>query len=204
MKLFSSVGPNPHVVRMFIAEKGLDIPVQSVDLRGGENRHAPYVESVNRSGQTPALEMANGAIIAEILPICEYLEDKHPTPSLIGTDAEMRAETRMWVRRIDLNICEPMANGFRAAEGRGMFQSRMKLVGAEGAADLKVIAQDRILWLDGLMTGDFVCGDRFSLADILLYCFLTFGASVGQPVPAQAKWIPAWLARVAARPSASA
>ena len=75
-----------------------------------------------------------------------------PGTGLIGTDAEMRAETRMWVRRIDLNICEPMANGFRAAEGRGLFQSRMKLVGAEGAADLKVIAQDRILWLDGLMT----------------------------------------------------
>ena len=81
----------------------------------------------------------------------------------------------------------------------------MKLVGAEGAAELKAIARDRILWLDGQMAGRaFVCGDRLSLADILLFAFLDFGASVGQPIPAEAAWVNAWFERMKARPSAAA
>ena len=205
MKLYNSIGPNPHVVRMFMAEKGLDLPKVDVDIRGGDNRKAPYNSEVNVAGQTPALELEDGATITEITVICEYLEEKHPAPALIGTTAEERAETRMWTRRVDLNICEPLANGFRAAEGRPMFESRMKLVGAEGAAELKAIAKDRILWLDGQLAGKtWIAGDRFTLADILLFCFLTFGGMVGQPMPDEAANIKAWHARVAARPSAAA
>jgi len=205
MKLYNSIGPNPHVVRMFMAEKGIDLPKVEVDIRGGDNRKPPYNDKVNVAGQTPALELEDGATITEITVICEYLEEKHPAPALIGTTPEERAETRMWTRRVDLNICEPMANGFRAAEGRPMFEPRMKLVGAEGAADLKAIARDRLLWLDGQLAGKtWIAGDRFSLADILLYCFLTFGGVVGQPIPDEAANIKAWNARVAARPSASA
>jgi glutathione S-transferase len=205
MKLYNSVGPNPHVVRMFAAEKGLTLPMVDIDLRAGENRKPPYQDKVNVAGQTPALELADGAVISEITVICEYLEEKHPTPSLIGITPEERAETRMWTRRIDLNICEPLANGFRAAEGRPMFEPRMKLVGAEGAAELKAIARDRILWLDGQIAGrDWIVPGRFSLADILLFCFLAFGAMVGQPLPEEASNIKAWFERVKARPSAAA
>lgn len=205
MKLYNSVGPNPHVVRMFMAEKGIDLPKIDVDLRGGENRRAPYNETVNVAGQTPALELADGATITEITVICEYLEEKHPAPALIGTTPEERAETRMWVRRIDLNICEPLANGFRAAEGRPMFESRMKLVGAEGAAELKAIARDRVMWLDGQVKGrDWVVPGRFTLADVLLFCFLAFGGMVGQPMPEEAVNLKAWFERVKARPSAAA
>ena len=206
MKLYNSVGPNPHVVRMFMAEKGITLPLEEIDIRGGDNRKPPFNDKINVGGQTPALEMADGSMLAEITVICEYLEEKNPgAPSLIGTTVEERATTRMWVRRIDLNICEPLANGFRAAEGRPMFESRMKLVGAEGAAELKAVARDRIMWLDGQISGrDYVVPGRFSLADILLYCFLTFGAAVGQPIPDEATNIKAWLARVGARASAAA
>lgn len=205
MKLYTSMGPNPHMVRMFAAEKGLDLPKVDIDLMGGENRRPPYNEGVNVAGQTPALVLDDGTTIAEITVICEYLEEKHPSPPLIGTTPEERAETRMWTRRIDLNICEPLTNGFRAAEGRRIFESRMKLVGAEGAAELKAIAKDRILWLDGQLKGrQFVCGDRFSLADVLLFAFLAFGAQVGQPIPDEAAWVKDWFARVGARPSAAA
>lgn len=205
MKLYNSVGPNPHVVRMFAAEKGLSLPTVEIDLMGGENRQPDYQGKVNPAGQTPALVLEDGQIITEITVICEYLEEKHPSPVLIGATPEERAETRMWTRRIDLNICEPLTTGFRASEGRGLFSSRMKLVGLEGAAELKAIAKDKILWVDGLM-GDnqFVCGDRFSLADILLFVFLGFGAQVAQPIPDEATWIKAWFARIAARPSAAA
>jgi glutathione S-transferase len=205
MKLYTSMGPNPHMVRMFAAEKGLTLETVEVDLMGGENRRPPYAETVNPAGQTPALVLDDGTVIAEITVICEYLEERHPTPALIGATPEERAETRMWTRRIDLNICEPLANGFRAAEGRRIFENRMKLVGAEGAAELKAIARDRLLWLDGQMQGqEFICGDRFSLADVLLFTFLAFGAQVGQPIPEEASWVKAWFARVQARPSAAA
>ena len=126
MKLYNSVGPNPHVVRMFIAEKGMDVPRQEVDLMGGENRRPPFNSTVNVSGQLPALELDNGLTISEITAICEYLEEVGKGPALIGSTPEERAESRMWVRRIDLNICEPMANGFRAAEGRALFANRIK------------------------------------------------------------------------------
>lgn len=205
MKLYNSVGHNPHVVRMFAAEKGVEIPMQTVDLMAGENRRPPYNESVNVAGQLPALELEDGTKVCEITTICEYMEEKHPNPPLIGRTAEERAETRMWTRRIDLNIVEQMTNGFRAAEGRRLFENRIKLVGTEGAAELKAIAKDRLLWLNGQIgQNQWVCGDRFTLADILLYCFLAFGSQVGQPIPDEAGWVKGWFERVKARPSAAA
>ena len=204
MKLHDSIGPNPHVVRMFAAEKGIDLARVSVDLVGGENRQAAYLVK-NPSGTTPCLELPDGTFLGEVTVICEYLEELHPLPSLIGETATARAETRMWTRRIDLGIVEPMTNGFRAAEGRRLFESRIRLVGAAGAAELKAIAADRLDWLDGQMAGrTWVCGDRFSLADIMLYAFLAFGATVGQPLPPSTAWLGGWFDRVAARPSAAA
>ena len=203
MKLYNSVGPNPRVVKMFLAEKGLDIPREEVNLMAGDNRKEPHLAR-NPSGQMPCLEMANGEYLSEIIPICEYIEDPHPTPPLIGTTAEERAVTRMWVRRIDLNICEPMATAFRSAEGKGLFQNRMRLI-PQAADDLKTLAQEKLTWLDGLIAGrTWIAGDRFTLADILLFCFLEFGAQVGQPLNPDNKAIAAWIERVRARESAPA
>ena len=203
MKFYNSIGPNPRVVKMFMAEKGLDIPRVEVNLMAGENRQQPYLEK-NPAGQLPALELDDGVVLSEILPICEYLEDVHPAKPLIGTNAEERAVTRMWTRRVDLNICEPMANGFRFAEGLGLFKDRLHTI-PQAADDLKTIAKAKLAWLDGLIAGrEWIVGDRFTLADILLFGFLEFGAQVGQPLdPANAN-LTAWQARVAARPSAAA
>ncbi|GGI71856.1 hypothetical protein GCM10007973_06060 [Polymorphobacter multimanifer] len=204
MKYYDSIGPNPRAVRIAMAEKGLAIPMETIDIMGGANR-TPEHFARNPSGSTPALELDNGACIAEITAIIEYLEDIHPAPALIGSTPEERAETRMWVRRIDLYILEPMANGFRASEGRRMFAPRMTLVSESAAAELKAMAQEKLLWLDGLMQGrQCICGDRFTMADILLLAFVDFGAQIGQPMPSTASWLPEWQARAAARPSASA
>ena len=203
MKFYNSMGPNPRVVRLFMAEKGLDIPRAEVNLMGGENRQEPYLAK-NPSGQLPALELDDGVVLAEILPICEYLEDIHPNPPLIGTNAEERAVTRMWTRRIDLNICEPMANGFRFAEGLRLFQNRVHCI-PQAADDLKAVAREKLAWLDGLIAGrSYIVGDRFTLADVLLFSFLEFGAQVGQPLDPANKNLVAWQARVAARPSVAA
>ncbi|QMW22704.1 glutathione S-transferase family protein [Sandaracinobacteroides saxicola] len=204
MRFYDSVGPNPHVVRMVMAEKGLAIETVTLDILKGENRQAAHVAR-NPAGGTPALETDDGAVICEITAIAEYLEELHPEPPLIGRTAAERAEARMWMRRIDLYILEPMANGFRATEGRPLFAPRMTLVTPEAGAELKAIAAEKLLWLDGLMAGrTWVCGERFTLADILLFAFVQFGATVRQPIPTGASWLPGWRERVAARPSAGA
>ena len=203
MKLFNSVGPNPKVVRMYMAERGIEVDLQEVDLMAGENRQSDYVK-INPGGQLPALELDNGDIIAEITCICEYLDDRDGGSSLIGTTPEERAETRMWARRIDLGILEPLANGFRYAEGAPIFKDRMTLI-PHAAADLKALAQEKITWLDGLMDGkEFICGDRFTLADILLFVFIEFGTQVGQPLNDANKNIASLYERVGSRPSAQA
>ena len=203
MLLYNSIGPNPRVVRMFMAERGIDIPKVEIDLRGGENRREPFLGK-NPAGQSPALELDDGTILTEITAICEYLDEISPRPSLIGTTPKERAETRMWTRRIDLNIVEPMANGFRYSDGLKMFRDRVHCI-PQAADDLKQIAQERLVWLDGLITGrTFVCGDRLTLADILLFCFVDFFDGMRQPINQANQTIVAWHARMKARPSAAA
>lgn len=203
MKFYNSIGPNPRVVKMFMVEKGVEIPRVEVDLRAGENRQEAHLRR-NPSGQMPTLELDDGRYLSEVTVICEYLEEKHPSPPLIGTNAEERAMTRMWTRRIDLQIVEPMLIGFRSSQGYNFFKDRMRLL-PQAADDLKLLAQERIAWLDGLIGGQsFIAGDRFTLADILLFCTMDFAATVGQPVNPDNKNIAAWFDRVAARPSAEA
>jgi glutathione S-transferase len=202
VKLHTSVGPNPRVVNMFLAEKGLEIPKTEVDLRGAENRQAPYLK-VNPAGTTPALELADGSSIAEITAICEYIDEKHPDPPLIGTTPEERAVTRMWARRMDIKVCEPLTNGFRFGEGLGMFSSRMRCL-PEASPGLKAVAQDGLAWLEDNFKGPWLTGDRFTLADVLLFCFVDFGAKVGQAVNPEHAKVADWYERVKARPSAVA
>ena len=204
MMLYDSVGPNPRVVRMFAAERGVDLPKTRVDLRGGENRQAPYLAK-NPSGQLPALELDDGTVLAEITAICEYLDEIGPAgKTLIGATPVERAQTRMWTRRIDLNIVEPMAAGFRYSEGLKLFENRIRCI-PHAADDLKQIAREKLAWLDGLIGGrEFVCGDRLTLADILLFVFLDFGKTVGQPFDPALANVSAHFERMKARASAAA
>lgn len=204
MKLYTSVGPNPRVVKLFMAEKGITLPEVEIDLRGGENRRPPYSTEVNPSGQTPALELDDGSFLTEITAICEYLDERFPGTSLIGDTAEDRAKTRMWTRRVDLKFCEPMANGFRFAEGLPMFEPRMRCL-PEAAPGLKAVAQDGLAWLDAQL-GDrpFLAGDKLTLADVLLFAFVEFGNAVGQPLGAEYANINRWFAAMQARPGVTA
>jgi glutathione S-transferase len=205
MKFYNSRGPNPRVVRMFMAEKGIDIPKVEIDLLAGENRRAPYATKVNPAGQTPALELDDGTVITEITAICEYLDEiKKDTPSLIGDTAAERAATRMWTRRVDLNIVEPALNGFRFAEGLKLFQNRVRCI-PEAAEGLKATARDKLAWLEGLMAGkSYIAGGRITLADILLFPMVDFLGTVGQAIDPAHTNLTAWVARMKARPSAAA
>lgn len=203
MLFFDSIGPNPRMVRMFMAEKNFEAPKATVDLRGGENRQPDYLTK-NPSGQTPALQLDNGSVLAEITAICEYVDEVGTGPSLIGATPEERAETRMWTRRIDLNIVEPGAAGFRFAEGLKMFQPRIRCI-PQAADDLKLTAKENLAKLDAQMAGKaYVCNDRLTMADVLLFAFVDFFNTVGQKLDPANTNIAAWFERMKARPSAAA
>jgi len=201
MLLYNSLGPNPRATRMFLAEKGMSIPMKDVDLLGAENRRPPYTDK-NPGGQIPALELDDGTVIGETVAIWEYLEEQNPKPPLIGANPKERAETRMWQRRVEQRITENLYNGFRFAEGAPLFQARMRII-PEAAPGLKQTALDNLQWLDNLLGGrKHIVPDRFTIADIILYCALDFGTSVGQQLPAESKRVKAWFDGVASRPSA--
>jgi glutathione S-transferase len=200
MKLYDSLGPNPRLVRMFIGEKGLEIPLVQVDLMGAENR-AEAFRAKNPAGQTPVLELDDGTCLAETVAICEYLEDLRPEPRLIGATPEERAATRMWTRRAELHVTIPLADGFRFAEGLPLFKGRIRTI-PQAADDLKAIAQAGLGWMDRrLAEVPYLCGERYTLADILLFAFVEFGAQVGQRRDPTLAHLAAWYDRVAARPS---
>ena len=201
MRFYDSFGPNPRAARMVLLEKGLEVPTVNVDLLGGENRRGDYLER-NPGGQMPALELDDGRLLAETVAIFEYLEEKHPEPALIGRTPEERAETRMWQRRVEMRITEHLYNGFRFAEGLDLFRPRMRVL-PEAADGLKAVARDGLLWLERLF-GDrpYVAGDRFTIADVILYCALDFGGTVGQPLDPSHAALGRWFDRVGSRPSA--
>lgn len=203
MKLLNSFGPNPRMVRMFLLEKGIELETIEHDLLGAENRQDAYT-SKNPGGQMPSLELDDGSIIAETTVICDYLEDLNPKPALLGETAEEKAEARMWCRRIEQKITENVYNGFRFAEGLGLFKDRMRCL-PEAADGMKACAQDGFAWLDPLLEGkQYLCGDRLTVGDLVLYCCVDFAAGVGQTVDPSLKNVTALLERVGARPSAAA
>jgi len=204
MKFYDSLGPNPKLVRMFAAEKGFALPeIVKVDIMAGANRKPPYL-SKNPAGQIPALELEDGLVIAETTAICEYLEEIQPAPPLIGADPVQRAETRMWVRRVEWKVTQPLADGFRFGEGLSLFKERIRTL-PEASAGLKAIAKDGLAWLDEQIAGrETIVPKRFTLADIVLFAFLDFGASVGQAIDPANQNLAKWLVATKARPSAKA
>jgi glutathione S-transferase len=201
VKLYRSGGPNPRVVEIFLAQKGVSLETISIDIGSGENRRQPYLAK-NPLGETPALELDGGEAISQVTAICEYLEERYPDPVLIGETPEERGRTRMWVRRIDLNIVHPLVSGFRYAEGLEFFKSRVHCI-PQAAADLKALSDEGLGWLNrhGAFR-PYICGERLRLADIFLFCFLDFGRQYGQPLNPEhgnvARWFDGIRERLAA------
>ena len=200
IRLFDSFGMIPRMVRFFVLEKRLDIARYEVDLLLGENRDPEYLK-LNPSGQTPALELSDGTILGEGPAICEYLEELVPDPPLIGTSAKERAITRMWWRRVELNICQPMILGFYYGEGLETYRTRMRCI-PEAADGMKERARDGLRWLNKLLRGEWVAGPSFTVADIHLYSFVQEMSEKGQSVPDDCEAVLSWMGRVGARPAA--
>ena len=188
------------MVRFFLLEKGADIARYEIDLLLGENRDEEYLK-LNPSGQTPALELEDGTIVAEGPAICEYVEEAIAEPALIGATPLERAVARMWWRRVELNICQPMIMGFYFGEGLELFRTRTRCI-PQAADGMKERARDGMRWLDGLLTEEWIAGSRFTIADICLYGYLDELGDKGQPMPDECSRLAHWFEAVSMRPAA--
>lgn len=204
MRLYVSIGPNPRIVRMYAAERGIALQEIWIDLAAGENRREPFL-SLNPAGQLPVLEIGPGQIIAESLTICEYLDEAVDTPSphLIGCDPFTRARTRMWLRRIEERYSQPVTAAFRYGPGLAMFGPRLRCL-PEAAEGMAALVRDGEAWLDAqLPAGGFVAADMLTLADIALYCFMDFAINrAGLPPDPKHSALSSWFVRMDAQVSA--
>lgn len=202
MKLYnSSVAPNPRRVRIFLAEKGIQVPLEEVDIGKGVNRQ-PEFRKKNPLAGVPVLELDDGTCIAESVAICRYFEESHPEPPLFGVGAKERALVDMWNRRMEFAVLQPIADSFR--QRHEFFKGRIRQC-PEYAEVQRQNAEDGLKWLDAeLANRRFIAGDKFSVADITAMVAVDFGRISKITIQPEQKNLARWHAEVAARPSAKA
>ena len=202
MKLYDSrTAPNPRRVRIFLAEKGISVPVDQVDIVSAQNR-SPEFRAKNAMGTLPVLELDDGTTIAESVAICRYFEELQPDPPLMGTDAKDRAVVEMWQRRMEYEVFLPITQVFR--NGHAFFKGRIPQVPEYGEVCRKH-AEQRLEWLDGVLADrPFVAGERYTIADITALCAIDFGRVSNIRVTPEQPNLARWHAAVSSRPSAKA
>lgn len=202
MKLYDlTPAPNARRVRIFLAEKGIEIPRVEVDNSKGENRTPEYLAK-NPLGKMPVLELDDGTCISESLAICRYLEALHPEPPLFGRDPLERATVEMWERRMELELLLPTINVF--VHTHAYWADKLEQIAPWGEACRKRV-RDTFAWLDReLATREYIAGDAYSIADITAQCAIVLGKANDLRVPAEQANLTAWWDRVASRPTARA
>lgn len=205
MKLYDEnmPAPNPRKVRMFLAEKGITVPLERVRMMKREHK-APEFLAKNSLGQLPVLELDDGTCISESLAICRYFEELHPEPALFGSNPLERAQIEMWIRRAEFRLWNPMSQVWINADPRTAVVNPNQFKDY-GEHNRKIVAR-AMTWIDSELADgrDFLAGDSFSMADIVLLCGIDFAKFVDMDMPDDARHLRAWHARVSARPSAAA
>ena len=203
MKIFETrTAPNPRRVRIFLAEKGVVMQYEELDLMKGALR-TPEFTQLNKFQRVPVLILDDGAAISETMAICRYFEETHPTPALMGTGAKQRAVVEMWNRRMELGLMMAVASAFRHGHP-AMAHLETPQVKEWGEAN-KPKALEIIKLLDEqLGTYAFVAGDTFSVADITALCAIDFMRPARIARPEGLKHLERWYAEISARPSAKA
>ena len=202
MKLLDyTAAPNPRRVRVFLAEKGVEVPNQQIDIAKSENREPAYLAK-NPMGGVPALELDDGTVIAESVAICRYFEELHPEPTLMGVDAADKALVEMWNRREELYLLGNVAGCFRNTHD--FFKGRIPQVPEYGKV-CKEAAEKHLEFLDGVLTNsEFIAGDRYTIADITAQIAIDFGRVAGIRIAEDQKNLTRWHEAVSSRPSAKA
>ena len=202
MKLYDAkLFPNPRRVRIFLAEKNLDVLTEQVDILAGHNRTPAYLEK-NPYGLVPTLQTDEGDYLGESAAICRYIEEKHPEPNLMGRDPTQKATIDMWHRRVEGQLLDALAAYFlnTSPEMRdGRYQN------AQWGEHRRDVAVDELRRLDRhLAQRAFIAADRFSIADIVALCAVDFAQGLGVARREHYPHLAAWYANVSARPSAAA
>ncbi len=203
MKIYnSSLAPNPRRLRIFVAEKGLKIPTEEVDIFTGKNR-TPEMLAKNPAGGLPFIELDDGTHLAESVAICRYLEGLHPEPNLMGKDNREQAFIEMWNRRMELNLFAVAARAFQHTNE--LFKARIKQFPEYGETQRETVKQ-QLKWLDTQIGNKpFIAGDRFTIADITALVGVDFAAqAAGVSADPALKNLARWHQSVSSRPSASA
>ena len=193
--------PNPRRVRIFLAEKGIDLPETFVNMRKREHK-APEFKEKNSLGQLPTLELDDGTTISETVAICRYFEETNPEPSLFGKTAIEKATVDMWVRRIEFMIMTPVGMFWRHAHP---YTAALLTQYKEFGESNRETVNGGFHWIDReLADKPFVAGEAYSMADICLLSTVDFANWIGLEVPDDCAHLKAWHQRVTARPSANA
>lgn len=202
MRLYEyTMAPNPRRVRVFLAEKGIQVPTVQVDIAKAENREPEFLAK-NPLGTLPVLELDDGTYLAESMSICRYFEELQPDPPLFGTGARERALVDMWHRRMEIEVFLPIAGCFRNTHD--FFKGRLTQVPEYGEA-CKQTANKRLAWLDDVLADrEFIAGDRYTIADITPMVAIDFGRITDIRIQPEQKNLARWHQAVSNRPSARA
>jgi glutathione S-transferase len=203
MKLYDGGrAPNPRRVRVYLAEKGITVPMEPIDLGAMQQKSAAFT-AINPLQRVPALVLDDGTVIAESIAICRYFECLHPEPPMFGVGALEQALVEMWNRRLEQHLYFPVSQVFRHLHP-AMQASEVPQVAAWGEANRPRVAEFLPI-LDRQLDGRrFVAGERYSVADITALIAIDFMKPAKLAVPPEHRNIARWHAEVSARPSAKA
>jgi glutathione S-transferase len=199
LRLYQGDGPNSYRVRIFMAEKGIELPMVRVNLAAMEHR-APEFLKLNSLGQIPVLVLDDGTAIAESVAICRYLEEIHPNPPLFGVGAAERAKVDMWNRRIEIEVFGTI--GDVTVHNNEFFKERHVQCPAFSELQREAVPK-KWAWLDAELADGrpFLAGERFSIADISGAVAGWLGDVFGMHIPPELSNVLRWIERVKARPS---
>ena len=203
MKIYDfAFAPNPRRLRIFVAEKGLKIPIEQVDIFTGQNR-TPEMLAKNPAGGLPVMELDDGTHMAESVAICRYLERLHPEPNMMGKNSREQAEIEMWNRRVELGLFSAAGRAFQHTNE--LFKARLKQFPEYGETQREAVTQ-QLQWLDAQIGNKpFIAGDRFTIADITAEVAVDFAAqAAGVTADPGLKNLARWYQSVSSRPSAKA
>jgi len=209
MKFYDcKTAPSPRRVRIFLAEKGIEIETVQIDLGKGE-QFGDAFRAVNPDCVVPALQLDDGSCISEVLAICDYLEAQHPEPALLGTTNEERAQILMWTVKVEQQGLLSVADAFRNAAKGLKERAATGLIGYPQIPQLAERGRGRVEQFfrrldDQLVDKEFVAGDRYSIADIAAMVVVDFSAWIKLTLPEDVVNTRRWYESVSARPSAQA
>lgn len=194
--------PNPRRVRIFLAEKGIEIPTDQVDLGALEHKNPDFV-SYNPMQRVPVLVLDDGSTLSETIAICRYFEETQPEPALMGVDARDKAHVEMWQRRMELELLYPVMHLFRHTHPH-MAKLEVPQVAEWGEANRPRIVK-MLEFLDGeLANRKFIAGENYTIADITALVAIDFMKPAKVERPESLANLARWYDEVSSRPSTKA